>query len=236
MDGGMRMENIDILEEKLREWGASKYSFAFVGQYLSGELKNLDYAISIAVRLSDAIVNQIEDKPTHTYFHHYRSINSLLDSISLRISLLIQEWGHYAVAIPASQTVKTADEPYTGIFQHKTAANLGGLGWIGKSGLLITPEFGPRIRLATVLTDMKLPVNNKIQNEGCGECNKCRSMCPAMAIKGVNWHEGIKRSDIIDAEACSKYMNANFKHIGRGSVCGICMRICPAGKRVIRGI
>lgn len=229
------MENIEILKDKLKEWGASKYSFASVGQYLPEELENLGYAISVAVRLSDAIINQIEDKPTHTYFHHYRSVNSLLDSITLRASLLIQEWGHYAIAIPASQTVKTAEEPYTGIFQHKTAANLGGLGWIGKSGLLITQEFGPRIRLATVLTDMELPISDNIQNKGCGGCSECRDMCPAMAIKGVNWHEGIKRSEIVDAEACSKYMNANFKHIGRGSVCGICMRVCPAGEKVKRG-
>lgn len=230
------MNKIDLLKSKLLEWGASKFAFAKVGEYLPGEFAKMEYAISVAVRLSDAIINQIEDKPTHTYFHHYRSVNSLLDNITLRTSLLLQEWGYYAVAIPASQTVKTNEDAYTGVFQHKTAARLGNLGWIGKNGLLITPEYGPRVRLATVITDMKLPVAETSIPKDCGDCSICKMMCPAMAISGVNWRQGISRSEILDAEACSKYMNSNFKHIGRGSVCGICMRVCPAGERTLRGI
>lgn len=227
------MDNIQVLVGKLTEWGASKVAFADLGNCLPPELSNLKYAVSVAVRLSDAIVNEIGDKPTHTYFHHYRTLNTLIDSITLRASLLIQESGYLAMAVPASQTVKTGDDMYRGIFQHKTAARLGGLGWIGKSGLLITPEYGPRIRLGTVLTNMELPVDKEILERDCKDCFICKKMCPAMAIQGVNWREGMDRSQVIDAEACSKYMNANFKHIGRGSVCGICMRVCPVGDKVI---
>jgi epoxyqueuosine reductase QueG len=228
------MNNIDTLKEKLKDWGASKFSFGMVGDYLPERYRKLNYAISIAVRLSDAIINEIDDKPTHTYFHHYRAVNSLIDSITLKASLLIQEWGYLALAIPASQTVKTDEDAYTGIFQHKTAATLSGLGWIGKSALLITPEYGPRIRLGTIITNMELPVEGNMHKKDCGLCDLCKRMCPAMAIHGSNWHEGMERSHIIDAEACSKYMNEKFKHIGRGSVCGICMKVCPQGERVVR--
>lgn len=228
------MERYQIIKEEMKNWGAYRVSFAYLGENLPEGLNTLKYAVSFFIRLSDAIINQIEDKPTHTYFHHYRTVNTLIDIIGLRTSLLIQDWGYNAISVPASQTVKTADDPYTGIFQHKTAARLGGLGWIGKNGLLITPEFGPRVRLGTVLTDMELPAYDSALSGGCGGCDICRRMCPAMAIYGVNWHEGAARSEIIDAEACSRYMNEKFKGIGRGSVCGICIKACPVGNRVIK--
>ena len=50
-----------------------------------------------------------------------------------------------------------------------------------------------------------------------------------MAIKGHEWTPDSAREDIIDAKACSDYMKRAFQHIGRGAVCGICMRVCPYG-------
>jgi epoxyqueuosine reductase QueG len=226
------MEKANVLKENVHEWGATKCGFADLKGCLPEKYEKLNYGISIAIRLSDAIIDEIDDKPTHIYFHHYRSVNSLIDNITLRATMLLQEWGYNAIAIPASQTVKTKYESYSGDFQHKTAARKSGLGWIGKNGLLITPEFGPRVRLGTVLTNMKLPIENNIIKRDCGSCSLCKKACPAMAIYGQNWREGSQRSDIIDPQACSEYMNANYKGIGRGSVCGICIRVCPMGSKV----
>lgn len=50
-----------------------------------------------------------------------------------------------------------------------------------------------------------------------------------MAIKNVAYCEGMRREDIFDARACSDYMKDKFKSIGRGAVCGVCMRVCPKG-------
>ena len=55
--------------------------------------------------------------------------------------------------------------------------------------------------------------------------------CGAMAIKNVNYCEGMTREDIFDAKACSDYMKDKFKHIGRGAVCGVCMKVCPKGRK-----
>lgn len=228
------MGKIELLNEKINEWGASKCAFSNLEGILPERYRHLKYGISIAVRLSDAIVNEIEDKPTHTYFHHYRSLNALIDNITLRTSLLLQDWGYLALAVPASQTVKTEDDFYTGIFQHKTAARLSGLGWIGKNALLITPEYGPRVRLGTVFTNMELPVDNKQIIRDCGECTLCTDACPAAAIQGRNWRQGMQRSSLLDAEACSNHMRSKYKLIGRGSVCGICMKVCPIGSKINR--
>jgi epoxyqueuosine reductase len=226
------MDFVNELQIKAQELGASMTGFSWVGDKLPQDIEKLGYAVVVAVRLSDFIIEQIEDKPTYTYFHHYRTVNSLIDHITLRCMIMIQEKGYKAFAVPASQTVNDRNDPYTGVFQHKTAAVRAGLGWIGKSGLFISHQYGPRIRLGTILTDMELPVQNMPVENGCGECRECVRCCPASALTGNAWTEGCDRSLVLDAKACSDYMNANFKHIGRGSVCGICIKVCPAGVAV----
>ena len=163
---------------------------------------NLKYAISYTIPLSDAVVEQINDKPTHTYFHHYRSVNTLIDNNSLKTGLILQKAGYKYVPVPASQSVNGLK----GIFSHKYAAVKAGLGYIGKSGLFISNINGPRVRLGTILTD-----------------------CAEFDITGETWNPGEPREKIIDALACSQHMKKAYQNIGRGVVCGICMRVCPKG-------
>ena len=189
------------MEKKLNEWGASFYGYSCVEGKTTEDLLPLKYAITIGVRLSDFIIDGIVDKPTYTYFHHYRSVNALIDNITLRTMLLIQDNGYKALAVAASQTVNNMPLDYSGLFPHKTAAVMAGLGWIGKNGLFVTPDFGPRVRLGTILTDMKLPFKNSITDSCCGSCNLCVNSCPAAAITGNEWFEGCGRGHIIDAKS-----------------------------------
>lgn len=187
----------------------------------------LGYAISFYIPLSDAIIDGIDDAPTHTYFHHYRTVNTLIDNLALRTGLLLAKNGFRYAPIPASQSVNGMQ----GIFSHKYAASLSGLGTVGKSGLFLSTEFGPRVRLGTILTDCEVTEENHVLPSVCGECTLCAKACPAMAITGEKWNPGDEREVILDAKACSDYMKKKFQHIGRGSVCGICMRVCPAGNK-----
>ena len=225
------MNNIEKLKEKALEWGAAEVGFSFAGDVLNDKYKDIPYAITIAVRLSDRIIDEIEDMPTYTYFHHYRTVNTLIDQITLRIGVQLQDWGYQYLAVPASQTVNDVEQKYAAIFPHKTGAVLSGMGWIGKSGLLITHSYGPRVRLGTVLTDMPLPIKEHKYTDGCGGCNLCTSACPALAITGNHWEVGKNREHVVDAHACSQYMKKKFQHIGRGSVCGICIKVCPKGNK-----
>ncbi|MCX7921724.1 MAG: epoxyqueuosine reductase [Clostridia bacterium] len=223
------MNFTEEIEGKLKDWGASFVGFSNVESKLPQSLKGLPYAITIGIRLSDFIIEQISDCPTYTYFHHYRTVNSLIDQITLRATLLLQEKGYNALAVPASQTVNNSEDKYCGVFPHKTGAVMAGLGWIGRNGLFISSKYGPRVRLGTILTDAELTVQAELLEHKCAECRKCVENCPAMALTGNCWQEGCDRSTIVDAKACSEYMNTKFKHIGRGSVCGICVRVCPIG-------
>ncbi len=187
----------------------------------------LNNAISLVVRLSDAVVDQIDAAPTHTYFQHYRAINSYLDSVMLQLVLALEENGYGAAAVPASQSINGLQ----GLFSHKEAAVKAGLGYIGKSALFIHKKHGPRVRLGTVFTDAPIVTQASEQKSLCGDCDMCSKNCGAMAIKNVNFEKGMMREDIFDAKACSDYMKEKYKHIGRGAVCGVCMRVCPKGKQ-----
>lgn len=188
----------------------------------------LNYCITFGIKLSSAIVDTIsESGPSKTYFHHYRTVNTRLDQMALSLVIKLEKAGFNAANIPASQST----EGVKGLFSHKKAAVSAGLGWIGKSALFISRETGPLVRLATVFTDMPLPVTEHPYEDGCKDCDICKKMCPSGAISGKNWSKELNYSDFFEPELCSHYMKDHFKDIGRGAVCGICMRFCKYNKR-----
>lgn len=189
----------------------------------------LQYAFSIAVKLSNAVLQTIDDAPSFMYFQHYRAANALLDNIAFRISEKIEEYGYSAFPIAASQSLGK-NNPYRGVLSHKTAAVLSGLGFVGKSGLFLNEKYGSKLRLATVVTDMPLSNAIPIVENGCGNCTACMRACPAGAIFGTLPTIDGERN--FDAEKCSKYMKEHFQDIGRGSVCGICIKACPKNKLI----
>jgi epoxyqueuosine reductase QueG len=91
----------------------------------------------------------------------------------------------------------------TTILPHKKIAILSGLGWIGKSNLLVTEEYGSAICMCTVLTNAPLPTENRpIIMPKCGECTVCKDLCSTSAIHGSTWEPGINRDFIVDVYKC----------------------------------
>ncbi len=210
----------------LREKGASLVGFSELGDKAPPEFPELKYAVTIVRRLSDTVVKTIEGRPSIMYFHHYRTTNTKLDLLALDAVDFIEEKGYRALPVAASQSTPTEKEAYRGIFPHKTAAVLAGLGFIGKNALFITPEYGSRVRLCTVLTDMPLIALGPVMEPKCGDCLICKNACPAGAITGALYRYGSPRATIFDARKCSEHMKT-YKDVGRGAVCGLCMRACP---------
>ena len=65
----------------------------------------------------------------------------------------------------------------------KTAAVRCGLGCQGKSTLLITPNYGPRVRLISVLTTAELDTDEPYKEDFCKDCEKCVIACPTGALE-----------------------------------------------------
>ena len=201
------------LECLVKENGISLFS---VAETPSEERKEfgLPYAIVLASRLSDAVIERIVDRPTKPYLHHYKQVNYLLDRTALLLTLRIQEKGKNALPIPASQVIDWAR--MKGDISHKKMAHLAGLGWIGRHSLIVSPQFGARIRLVTVLTDLELSVGKPI-DAGCKDCRACIKACPAGAIK--------ETAADFDLFACKAQLDIFRKGIGQ-HICGICVKAC----------
>ncbi|MCK4326068.1 epoxyqueuosine reductase [bacterium] len=180
-------------------------------------LKSLDYGISLAVRLSDPIIEDIVDRPTKLYFYHYRRLNALLDEIALKITGFIQKEGAYALPIPSSQVIDW--ERQRGHLSHRKIALEAGLGWMGRNNLLVNSEFGSRLRLVTVLTSFPLITDSR-KEPGCGDCRACIPLCPAGAIK--------ERREDFQHLACYRKLDFFRKQCNIGHhICGICVKACP---------
>jgi epoxyqueuosine reductase QueG len=216
------------LQRRMREEGIDIFGTADLNGMLPEKLSATPYSVTLGVRLSDVVLDEVTCGPTHQYFHHYRTVNAFLDMCALKCIAYLQREGYKARAIPASQS--TSESGYEGDFPHKTAANMAGLGFIGKSALFVSKDFGPRVRLATVLTDMPLK-SGEMMPPQCADCRICADACPCGAITGEIWSKEKPREALVDAALCSHWMKAKYGHIGRGAVCGICAAVCPFGRR-----
>jgi len=102
----------------------------------------------------------------------------------------------------------------------------GGLGTIGRMGLLMTPKLGPRVRIGVVTTNLQFKVSSKSYNPSvlqfCASCKKCAINCPSQAIsfqteKTENGWKPWK----INHEKCFTYWTKT------GTDCGRCIAVCP---------
>ena len=229
------MSITEIIKNTALSLGASEVGFSRLCTCAAG-FPGLDNAVTVAVRLSSAVVSGIADAPTHTYFHHYRTVNAFIDSVCLKIGMTIESEGLLYACVPASQTVDRA--AFSGLVSHKAAAVAAGLGTIGKSSLFISDKFGPAVRLGTVLTNAELSdgYSQNSPRDVCGGCDICMRSCPAMAISGDSFDPAQPEKALVDRRACSEFMKKEFQLIGRGSVCGICIRSCPKFLAQLRGL
>lgn len=219
------MEFQDKLKSFILSLGVSDVGFTKIDDF---DNKKFKYAISFVVRMSKDVFEEIDEAPTHTYFHHYRTVNAFIDNSILKTGLFLQNNGYSYIPIGASQSINKDGWNYKARFSSRQIACMSNLGSIGKNNMFIHRDFGPAVRLGTLFTDAVLETDrDRNFVKKCDNCNVCVEKCPAGALKGVAWTPESNRDDIIDPQKCSEYMKKEFKMIGRGAVCGICIKSCP---------
>lgn len=177
-------------------------------------------AVVMGVRLEDAVLEGIKDKPTPLYFHHYRQANYFLDRAAFDIALMLQDAGHAALAVPASQVI--SKDPMRGHVCHRTLGWAAGLGRRGRNNLLVHPLHGARMRYVSVLTDAPLEAG-KPDDSDCGGCRACAAVCPAGAIHNS--------PEDFDLKACKAKLDefVRLPFIGQ-HICGVCVKACGPKK------
>ncbi len=204
-------------EQGFSLFGVADVTFAREEFYLDKELAaRFDRALVFGKRILDPVIEEIKDRPTSLYFHHYRQLNFFLDRGALITASHIQEQGFQALPIHASQVIDW--ERHLGHVSHRKMGLLAGLGWMGRNNLLVNPDLGARFRLVTVLTDMPLEAAEPLKDD-CGVCRRCLATCPAEAIKEM--------LEDFDYMACYEKLREFRKSgiVGQ-HICGVCVKAC----------
>jgi epoxyqueuosine reductase QueG len=190
-------------------------------------------ALSIGVPLADGVVDELyqhlNGDIARTYEHHiYTATARVLDWIARNLATALEREGHKALPVPQGRPYD--EVRLRGLISHKLVAHLAGLGWIGKNCLLITRDYGPRVRWVTVLTDAPLPPTGSLPPivDHCKACRLCVDYCPVQAFKGIPFDPEEPVEVRFDTQRCRQYLRERERNLGV-RVCGLCVYICPFG-------
>jgi len=168
----------------------------------------------------------VETTPSVVHMEMYKTSNQELDYLAYDLTRYLNRLGHASFFFPRDGfgSMKALRENNMAAFSHVMAAKYAGLGTIGASHCLLTPEFGPRVRFVSVFTATGIPSDPVIAKELCIKCEACAKCCPQKAIR--------MREDRVvgdyDSMACLKM--AEELTARRCYPCGICTKVCPIGE------
>ena len=167
----------------------------------------------------------LDTAPSIWYHELYRTVNTLLDQAGYRIASALTADGHPSVWIPRDGygSISVLKDRPVAFFSHRHAALLAGLGNFGTNNMLLTPEFGPRVRFASILTVAEIEPDPIREKPLCIRCQRCVKACPVHALDGGAYPEGLT-----DRKTCAMRSEALSKRFI--SPCGICIKVCPVGE------
>jgi epoxyqueuosine reductase QueG len=183
--------------------------------------------ISMAVQLPLEAVKEARDEPSIALRESYKVANKKMMGASKAIAEKLGAAGFQSRVVHPAE--RPDSENLKGPLSLKSVARNCGLGWIGKNGLLVTKDFGPRVRTITILTDMPFEDEVEKLSNGCGECRECIDNCALKVLKDQTFKDHPpSRDGTIDWVKCGRF---ETRLIGDGSVpekaCGKCIAYCP---------
>lgn len=215
----------------VRGYGVDVVGIGDISIGLPADLTGLATAISLGIVHPDSS----HRAKSLIYEYRYPEIDRKLESVQEVVAKMLRMEGWRFLIIPAD-TSKRQDRLISRIhplFPHKTGATCAGLGWVGKSGLLVSPGYGPGLSWASVLTNAPYRPTGEPYLQGCcGSCTACVRACPAGAISGQEWKRGAQYETMVDIAACAQQLERNFARVGE-LACGLCIMACRRNKASI---
>lgn len=168
----------------------------------------------------------VDTTPSMLYQELYNTSNRVMDDMAYHLAGYLTSLGWRAMFFPRDcyADIQTLLGNPAAAFSHVLAGCYAGVGTIGDSHNLITREFGPRVRLVSVLTDAPIEPDKKIEGDLCIHCGKCLKACPAgcFSLREDGGLYGMNK------DACTRY------HLRLQSEkrfpCGLCANVCPVGE------
>jgi reductive dehalogenase len=233
------IHNPEIMSEKVKEiarfLGADlvgitdldkAYIYSHKGAYRDFLQGNFGQEIDLSHKYAICLGKEMDYskiRAGHSYIENAEvgKIYTAIAIIAIELAAYIRELGY-----PAQAHFLTYEEVL-----HVPLAIKAGLGELGRSGILLSREYGPRLRLATVTTDLPLALDSPVDigvQDLCSKCQKCATNCPAGAIPHSNKIvvRGVEKWKL-DEEKCLKFWCSNPKE---WMSCSNCITVCPWNK------
>jgi epoxyqueuosine reductase QueG len=147
----------------------------------------------------------------------------LVDTISVSLAAELEKRGILAVPVPSSEPYEYWNPELRhgrGILSLKHAAQLAGLGFLGKNTLLINGNYGNRLWLGAVITEACLEPDSSSLGTCPESCRFCLDSCPQSALDGVT----------IEQRKCREIMATCTDGGGFLLSCNTCRKACPFSK------
>lgn len=234
----------DILKNNLIPLDEYIFGTADLSGLIDKKFGEYRFGICIGKRLDDSIIDAIESGPTLEYYNYYNQVNKELTETAKIIKNKLQKKGVDSLVIePTIATNSKEFENYlptlTVDISHKIVATRAGLGWIGKTDLFISKDFGSRLRLVSILINQNPGMDSvPIEKSRCGKCNICVDACPAKAANGLLWDIKTHRDIFFNAHKCREKCGELAKqrlNVDK-RICGLCVSVCPIGKKTNKKI
>jgi epoxyqueuosine reductase QueG len=207
-------ELMPIQKEKLEDIAADRFD----------ELMESGSVVSFGIAYQDTAIdaiNKATDGATdyelwNFYSREYARLNRLLDQTSHAVADRFDGIPVTATLQGLTYKVKHVTDYYGLTISHRVVAEMAGLGWRGKNGLLINEKFSCAIRFASVLTTHPLTAPGKMDSQ-CDKCHACEDVCTFIK----------NREKLPDyRENCRKYIVHLQSEGLTHDVCGKCIKAC----------
>lgn len=181
--------------------------------------------IVLGMKVLDSV---LKTAPSGIYSKHYDTINDMLNAGAYRLSKWLEKQGYRSIYFPETDSYEILWAQYNAgltsfvpCFNHMAVAEASGLGKKGVSGVVLTPQYGPRQRWISVITEAPLEFSGPMDDELCLHkkgmaCLNCVSECPVKAVS----LEGT------DVRKCWIHWTSLRDE---GKACGLCIKVCPVG-------
>ena len=221
-----------FIKEELLSHGADLVGVGDLTELPPEARQHMPVGISVAVKYPDEVIRGIAELPTQEYNDWYIKLNERLDMLVTLGAEALRTLGHTAIAMTRARVGNGEAEDST-VLPHKTVATRAGIGWIGKSALLVTEPYGSMVRLSSILTDAPLQTAAPVNTSKCGDCMACTKACPAGAVSGKVWTAGLYRDEFFDPVKCRAAARQRAKRGfgGGNTICGKCVEVCPYTRR-----
>ena len=210
-------KTLNELHKYAQSVGADEIGFAVVPQEWVFKDTAIRYtqAIVLVMEMNKERMDLAPNPDTAVMVHE---TYNQLGQVSNKIADWLRERGYAA----------HAGHPLGGMALYPPMAQAAGMGWRGISGLVITPRFGPRVRLAAVFTEIEnLPIYDGDEHawvlDFCEACLRCVRDCPPDAFYDSPIHHENGLVTVLDNGICFPYF---VKYHG----CSICIKVCPFNK------